>query len=55
MLFRSLAVKTLDGIWYAKFTSFKPDDVMVMGRTDRDDWQDIEPCVVLNCNKFKKI
>jgi hypothetical protein len=50
-----LAVKTLDGIWYAKFTSFKPDVVMVMGRTDRGDWQDIEPCVVINCNRFKKI
>lgn len=50
-----LAVKTLDGIWYAKFTEFKPDDVLVRGRTDRGDWQDIEPCVLINCNRFKKI
>jgi hypothetical protein len=50
-----LAVKTTDGIWYGKFTEFKPDDVLVRGRTDRNDWQDIEPCVLLNCNRFVKI
>ncbi len=50
-----LVVKTTDGIWYAKFTEFKPDDVLVRGRTDRNDWQDIEPCVLLNCNRFTKL
>jgi len=29
--------------------------VLVRGRKDRDDWQDIEPCVLLDVNKFKKI
>jgi hypothetical protein len=50
-----LAVKTLDGIWYSTFETFTPDNVFIMGRTDRNDWQDIEPCVVLDCKRFKKI
>jgi len=27
----------------------------VRGRTDRGDWQDIEPCVLLNTNRFKQL
>ncbi len=50
-----LAVHATDGVYYASFTEFTPDDVLVRGRTDRNDWQDIEPCVVLNTNKFKKL
>ena len=50
-----LVVQALDGIYYASFTEFTPDDVLVRGRTDRNDWQDIEPCVVLNTNKFRKL
>ena len=26
-----------------------------MGRKDRDDWQDIEPCVLIPINTFKKV
>jgi len=50
-----LAVRTLDGIWYSKFTDFKPSSVSVRGRTDRGDWQDIEPCVLLDTSMFKQI
>lgn len=50
-----LAVKTLDGIWWSSFKEFKPDDILVRGRKDRNDWQDIEPCVLLDVKKFKKI
>jgi hypothetical protein len=51
-----LVVKTTDAVYYAEFRTgfFQPDDVLVRGRKDRDDWQDIEPCVLLDVNKFKK-
>jgi hypothetical protein len=50
-----LIVKTLDGIWWSIFKEFNPDNVLVRGRTDRNDWQDIEPCVLLDIKKFKKL
>lgn len=52
-----LAVKTTDGIWYSSVygSQFVADDVLVRGRTDRGDWQDIEPCVLLDCNRFKRL
>lgn len=51
-----LVVKTVDGIWHASFQqSFKPDGISVMGRADRGDWQDVEPCIILNTNKFKRL
>jgi len=50
-----LIVKALDGIYQTRETAFSPDSVMVRGRKDRNDWQDIEPCVLLNTNRFKKI
>ena len=50
-----LVVKAADGIWYAIIDSFKPDSVIVNGRQDRGDWQDIEPCVLINQSRFKKL
>jgi hypothetical protein len=51
-----LVVKTLDGVYYAAFvTDFLPDDLLVRGRKDRDDWQDIEPCVLLKVKRFTQI
>lgn len=50
-----LIVRTLDGIWYATFRDFTPDNVLIRGRTDRDDWQDVEPCVLLDVAKFSKL
>lgn len=50
-----LVVRTTDGIYYMKTKDFEPDGVWVTGRTDRKDWQDIEPCVVLSVDKFKRL
>ena len=50
-----LIVRTIDGIWYSSFKEFTPDDVLVRGRTDRNDWQDIEPCVLIDVAKFTKL
>ena len=50
-----LVILALDGMWYLKSTEFKHDGIKVRGRTDRDDWQDMEPCVILNCRRFKKV
>ena len=50
-----LIVKAPEGLYQMKETKFSPDSVSVRGRTDRNDWQDIEPCVMLNVDKFKKI
>ena len=50
-----LVVCTLDAIWYARFTEFVPNSVEVKGRTDRNDWQDVEPCVLLNTKLFIRI
>lgn len=49
-----LVANTTDGIWYMKAITFVADDILVRGRTDRNDWQDIEPCVLLRCDRFKK-
>lgn len=50
-----LIVKTLDGLYCSRFDSFIPDSVLVRGRKDRNDWQDVEPCVLLNTRRFKLI
>ena len=51
-----LVVKTLDGVYYAAFdTDFLPDNLLVRGRKDRGDWQDIEPCILLKTHRFTKI
>lgn len=50
-----LVVRTMDGVWYSAFKDFTPDNVLVRGRTDRDDWQDIEPCVLIDVAKFSKL
>ena len=50
-----LVARTTDGVWYTSIKKFVPDDVLVRGRTDRNDWQDIEPCVLLHCKRFKRL
>lgn len=50
-----LVIKATDGIWFSLIDSFKPDSVIVNGRTDRADWQDIEPCVLIKQSRFKQI
>jgi hypothetical protein len=44
-----------DGIWFRKFTEFTNLKFVVNGRKDRNDWQDIEPMVLLETHTFKKI
>lgn len=48
----TLIVTATDGIWYCVIKDFKPDGVIVSGRQDRRDWQDIEPCVLINVDRF---
>ena len=50
-----LVVKMIDGVYYAKVDDFKPDGVLVRGRKDRGDWQDVGPCAVLNTSRFKRL
>lgn len=50
-----LVVKTTDGLWYHTTEDFEHDGVAIMGRTDRNDWQDVEPCVILQTNRFKQV
>lgn len=50
-----LIIKATDGIWFSLIDSFKPDSVIVNGRTDRSDWQDIEPCVLIKQSRFKQV
>jgi hypothetical protein len=54
-----LIVKLTDGLYYSTFgdghNSFKPDDMVISGRVDRGDWQDMEPHVIIRANKFKKL
>ena len=54
-----LIVKLNDGLYYSTFgdghNSFKPDDMVISGRIDRNDWQDIEPCVMIRAKRFKKL
>ena len=51
----TLVVTTTDGIWFYVVQDFKPDSVLVRGRKDRNDWQDVEPCVLLDVAKFSKL
>jgi hypothetical protein len=48
-----IVINALDGIWYATFHDAEITSFKVKGRKDRGDWQDIEPCAVLNTEQFK--
>lgn len=50
-----LAIGTQDGIWIATISEFFVDNLIYGGRTDRGDTQDMEPCVLISVDKFKKI
>jgi hypothetical protein len=49
-----LVVQTIDKkIWYSIFKDdFLNMPTYIKGRTDRNDWQDIEPCVMLDVSAF---
>lgn len=51
----SLIIKTEDGIWLHKTEDFSNDGVVIGGRYDRCDSQDVEPVILLKSNRFKKI
>ena len=50
-----LIVRAKDGLYYSIFNQFNPDGVLMRGREDRNDWQDIEPCVLLHTSRFTKL
>lgn len=50
-----LILNTLDGVYYRKFTNFDGLNFTVNGRKDRNDWQDVEPMVLLETCLFTKI
>ena len=54
-----LIVKLPDGLYYAQFGTghnpFVPDDMVISGRIDRNDEQDIEPCVMIRAKRFKQL
>jgi len=50
-----LVLNTIDGIYYRKFMDFDNLKFVVNGRKDRNDWQDIEPMVLLDTDTFIKI
>lgn len=48
-----LLVRTRDGLWYHRPDDWSHDGVRVdAGRSDRGDWQDVEPCVLLRQARF---
>ncbi|CAB4133834.1 hypothetical protein UFOVP263_18 [uncultured Caudovirales phage] len=48
-----IVINALDGLWYATFHNANITYFKVKGRKDRNDWQDIEPCAVLDTEQFK--
>ena len=50
-----LIYRTFDGDYYNKITEFTHDGIYYRGRNDRNDWQDMEPCVMLNADRFKEL
>ena len=51
-----LIYRTLDGDYYYKVEDFtQSEGIYYRGRTDRNDWQDMEPCVMLSVDRFKEL
>ncbi len=51
-----LLVRTREGLWYHRPDDWSHDGVLVDGgRTDRGDWQDTEPCVLLRQARFAAV
>jgi hypothetical protein len=50
-----LILNTLDGVYYRKFIDFDGLKFTINGRKDRNDWQDMEPMVLLETALFTKI
>lgn len=50
-----VALQLPDGIWYHKPTDFKYDGLKIGGRKDRGDWQDVEPVILLQRDRFTRV
>ncbi len=48
-------LETSDGLYYLKTTTFEHKGVLVRGRSDRNDWQDVSPCVIIDTDLLIKI
>ena len=48
-----IVLNALDGVWYTTFHDAKLTSIKMKGRKDRGDWQDMEPCAVLDTSQFK--
>lgn len=51
----ALAISALDGVFIASFDCFYNRSIILGGRTDRSDPEDVEPCVLIPTNKFFRI
>lgn len=50
-----LIAKLKDGIFTANIGDWGSYRIEITGRTDRNDWQDIEPCCLIPMNRFDKV
>lgn len=51
----ALAIGAKDGIYIGSFDCFYNQNIILGGRKDRNDIEDIEPCVLIPTTKFYKI
>ena len=47
-----LIVRTTDGLFYCDMDNTQRPDIVIFGRTDRNDAQDVEPAVLLKHDRF---
>ena len=50
-----LVVKCADAIYWVKITDYTQFPVVIAGRKDRKDSQDIEPCVMIPMQNFTSL
>ena len=50
-----LAAKLTDGLFVATIEDWTAYELKFTGRTDRGDWQDVEPCCIIPMSEFKKM
>lgn len=51
----ALGISATDGVYIGSFDCFYNQNIILGGRTDRNDSEDIEPCVLIPTNRFFKI
>ena len=50
-----LAISLIDGLFVAWVDDWSDFEVKIKGRSDRGDWQDMEPCCLIPMSKFTKV